>query len=449
MIIPQKSPSWLIGKIPTLLQQTYSGFWKLGLWFDEKENDLDDKKKIRISLAPGNYTNLHNRTESFHIYGGSSVAKDGDISLGDKMDEFAKTIIERVPKGEQIELRVQYRPFYEISRYQDKDFKSTGNWTDLQQKSKGQHVLNLQNDLFALGYWVTSGKEKPTVNQPATFNSSFDAYLYSAVKTFQFEHKNEGKLSATGTLDKKTADFIVNILSDGKNWKNGEIDYCRPGIPVNLTSLTKDHFCKYAISKPTRPTRFYQLPPSKNGYWYRYGDVIYTRSSGDLEDCYHNEIWGAKETIDALINLCTQWTSKHPDDPVEIGDISKWTGGKLSPHGTHQDGYGIDLRTNKTGKMDSTSYKFDKDLSVKFAKIARKYKFGRIITKCPHVAIMCNDDKLSNFTPESYVTLIESHQHHWHIDYWHNGCYLEPHLERAYCKNCIIQSTCNSEHKNL
>lgn len=394
--------------------------------------------------------------EDIYIHGGTS--QFNHIALAESMDVFIEEFHKRVPKGDQIKLIIQYRPFYSISRYQTDKYKTDKKWEILStdSKSNGTHVETLQKDLLNLGYWINTGTSNPS-NTDKTFGDG----LFSAIKTFQLEHKNKYSLELNGKLDEITAKAIINLLNDGNNYEGMDLKYQRPGLPVDLSSLQSKHFCYYANNKPARPKRFYQLPPPKNNEYKRYGEIQYTLQSGDLQDCYHNDIWGAKETIEALTKFCYKWYDKHSTDIVEVGDIALWTGGDMKPHGSHKDGYGIDIRTNKAGKMNHKSYKFDKDRAVEFAALAGEVGFGRIFTLCPYVAEETNNEisknlilktKYASKGLKAIVTLDYHHEHHFHFDYYPEGMSYgtslnSQNLSRAYCKDCVWNDTCDYDSK--
>lgn len=207
--------------------------------------------------------------------------------------------------------------------------------------------------------------------------------------------------------------------------------------------MPTDKFCKYA-----KPTRLYQLPPSPEHLYKRYGEVIYS-TGGDMADVYHNEAWGAKETIDALVALAKDWKSEA--DVLEIGDISAWNGSDIG-HRTHRDGYGVDIRSDKVGAMEkngAVNKKYDRAKSVDFAKKSIEKGFKYIHSLCPHVTKECNATAPEiNGTKYVYVNQVELHHHHFHMDFWQSGSKItDDHIDRYYCNKCGMSSSCESKHK--
>lgn len=301
-------------------------------------------------------------------------------------------------------------------------------WGGKKQDSDGAYIAELQKDLFSLGYWITDGLK---TQDPMVYDGDFGHGTYSGLKTFQYEHKESQSLKVAGVLDSKTAKVIKECIK--------KTSFKRPGVSVSLSNTKK----------------FYQLPPSKNYKRYNAASPDYVikkrsngqRVTGELEDVYHNHLWGTEEVIGALEKLAGAWTKKADytaaTDLIEIGDISTWCGGETR-HSTHKDGQGVDIRANSVGVLDRNEYKFNKDKSVAFAKLLKEKGFGRVITLCPHIA------KTINTPNNKYVTLIKYHEHHYHIDYSNSGGNVtDEHTERAYCKNCKWKSSCDSQYKKV
>lgn len=57
-----------------------------------------------------------------------------------------------------------------------------------------------------------------------------------------------------------------------------------------------------------------------------------------------NRSWGADTTIQAMMTTFKAYAETYPDAPdINVGDISKRRGGKISPHASHQSGRDIDI----------------------------------------------------------------------------------------------------------
>ncbi|MDG5817097.1 peptidoglycan-binding domain-containing protein [Chitinispirillales bacterium ANBcel5] len=405
-----------------------------------------EKTKHRLWLEHDPSTQNQGRT-NLCVLGNESRNTGGNIHIFDSetdftdMEVFKKNFVKRVESGGRLKMRVNYsQPAYGKYDLRDGDSDTEKKWGGEIRDEQGAFVEELQKDLFTLGYWITEGKDVPAIGAPMIYSGVFDKGVYSGLKTFQFEHMAKYGLDANGIIDAKTADAIKECLADK--------DFERPGVPVDISTIAARAFCGSAINKPERPQRFYQLPPSKSHCYKRYGNVCDT-STGVLSDVYHNDIWGAKEHIDALIKLAEEWKSEN--DVIEIGNISLFTGGRMPPHSSHQDGYGVDIRSAKVGSMQRASVEnrhYCKDSSVRFARKARELGFGRIMTQCPHVTVTCNE--YSEYTPSLFVVQYEGHHHHFHFDFWESGARIredQENLDLSYCSSCIKRDECNSQHK--
>jgi len=371
------------------------------------------------------------------------------VELDEKLTGYMRGVLD-VPTQEKLKdvsdrgLKVPGEESYGGYELQKGDKDRIGKWGGAVRKAEGKYVEELQRDLFSLGYWITDGLK---AYNPMVYDGDFGHGTYSGLKTFQYEHKDSYKLEVTGKLDRKSADALKECVRD-KSFR-------RPGIKIDPNDID-DGYCKHAMEKPAKPERYYQLPPCVDGSYKRYGECKCS-TGGELGDVYHNDIWGAKDTIDALISLAQKWKSEN--DTLEIGDISRWDAKKFSAHSSHLAGYSVDIRSDKVGAMQKggvDNKSFDKDKSVKLAKMAISLGFKYIITKCPHVAAECNrkiieEDRKNGI--KMYVNLHNGHHHHYHLDFWRNGTKLkfpdDRYSERAYCKECVHKDSCFSEYNTI
>ncbi|NLW30009.1 MAG: hypothetical protein GXY77_00970, partial [Fibrobacter sp.] len=294
-------------------------------------------------------------------------------------------------------------------------------------------------DLFKLGYWITDGLKVPGIGKAMVYDGCFGKGTYSGLKTFQYEHKDEYGLKVTGELDSKSAELIKKLIK--------KADFKRPGIPVEASSIPDGLFCVYANKKPSKPQRLFQLPPSPDHLYKRYGDVM-SSTGGELGDVYHNDAWGTKEMIESLVELSKDW--KENGDILEIGDISAWNCAAIG-HASHRDGHSVDIRSSKVGAMvkhDSPNHLYDKEKTVEFAKKAIDKGFKYVITLCPHVTRECNFLARKEELNYVYINQIENHHNHLHMDYWISGSRVEnPNIKKSFCKNCPQRGTCDSRYK--
>ena len=254
-------------------------------------------------------------------------------------------------------------------------------------------------------------------------------------KYFQYEHKDEYNLKVTGELDFKSTELIKKLINTP--------DFKRPGIPVEASSIPDGLFCVYANKKPSKPQKLFQLPPSPDHLYKRYGEVM-SSTGGELGDVYHNDAWGTKEMIESLVELSKEW--KDNGDVLEIGDISAWNCVNIG-HASHRDGHSVDIRSNRIGAMvkhDSPNHFYDKEKTVEFAKKAIDKGFKYVITLCPHVTRVCN----KNDENVLFLNQVESHHNHLHMDYWISGSRVKnPNIIKSFCKKCCQKDICDSDYK--
>jgi hypothetical protein len=82
---------------------------------------------------------------------------------------------------------------------------------------KSEFVKVLREDLLKLGYWSVNPIQNPL---EYAFSDEFESstevkkrFLYSALKTFQFEHKDKPGIAVNGELNKATAEAILEAYN--------------------------------------------------------------------------------------------------------------------------------------------------------------------------------------------------------------------------------------------
>jgi hypothetical protein len=300
-----------------------------------------------------------------------------------------------------------------------------------------KYVKVLREDLFNLGYWSVDLTLHP---DDYSFSPTFDRFLHDAIKTFQFEHKSVPGIKVDGIVNTVTAQAILDAYNESILV---EKEYSRPGV---------------IAEKFDSNVRFYQLPPSKNKTYKRYGEKLVKMAGSEMGNCIGNDIWGTREAIDAIISVADAWlqkgytvtiADKEIKDILNIGDISLWCGGDHPEHKAHENGKGIDIRTYLAGAMEmggSANHYFDRDKSVELALIAQMWGFTRMYTMCPYVTENANKNAGKG---NEFVTQVEPHMHHFHVDFETNyslgnrkNILKENIFAHSYCSKCKHKPSC-------
>ncbi len=123
--------------------------------------------------------------------------------------------------------------------------------------------------------------------------------------------------------------------------------------------------------------------------------------------------YGLPETIAALTSIGATWHKRHPTGPkIQISDISRRGGGKLTPHGSHRMGIDVDIRFMRTdGKMravnpliKSQKRFFDKALTQELVELIR----GNTVLNA-HLIMVNKRIGLSNVDGDN------DHNNHMHV----------------------------------
>lgn len=166
----------------------------------------------------------------------------------------------------------------------------------------------------------------------------------------------------------------------------------------------------------------WELPASGTGY------VAYNRNDTPVNYSYSlnparprerprmpDQI-GTRETIDRIQTLAREWYARHPDRPLQIGDISMPGGVDTPDHATHQNGRNVDVRPlrndSNSGAGANLTYRspsYDLELTKEFIRL--------VVEKYPGTTFYFNDARIYN-DPEfkGIVTSSDrSHDNHLHI----------------------------------
>ncbi len=82
--------------------------------------------------------------------------------------------------------------------------------------------------------------------------------------------------------------------------------------------------------------------------------------------------YATQQTVQKLQDIAKSWNAKHPNSPIQIGDIGKKGGGLFKPHVSHQKGVDIDMRpfskNGKQGPVSIYSKNYDAALTREFVR---------------------------------------------------------------------------------
>ena len=111
----------------------------------------------------------------------------------------------------------------------------------------------------------------------------------------------------------------------------------------------------------------------------------------------------------ALERLARLWKERHDGHMVQIGNISKLGGGRLSPHKSHRHGLDVDFRPfRKDGRIAGVTIhdrNYSHELTAEFVDLLRK--------ELPGVRILFNDKKLVPHKTQQYP----GHNDHLHVTF--------------------------------
>lgn len=122
------------------------------------------------------------------------------------------------------------------------------------------------------------------------------------------------------------ASNVITILNPGLT----ETTVLEPGQKILVEARMASEPVPYSSGKSNHGRiRNARLMPEGDGYF--------------LRDIRTHE-WGTDTTIQSLMTAFHLYAERYPDGPaINLGDISKRRGGKLSPHKSHQSGRDVDV----------------------------------------------------------------------------------------------------------
>ena len=165
-----------------------------------------------------------------------------------------------------------------------------------------------------------------------------------------------------------------------------------------------------------------ELPESGKGYvtynrndtpkWYEYSlDPAKPKERPRMPDQI-----GTRETIERIQALGREWYARHPDRPLQIGDMSLPGGVKTPQHATHRDGLVFDMRPLRKDDKWGTGANVphynnpdhDRELTKDFIRM--------VVQKYPGTKIYFNDEKIYK-DPEfkGVVSPKGGHNDHLHV----------------------------------
>jgi hypothetical protein len=154
----------------------------------------------------------------------------------------------------------------------------------------------------------------------------------------------------------------------------------------------------------------YELPATGTGYTiYNLNDLA---GRSGLDDPTGLDEIGTKETIERIIRLGEEWNKVHPDQALQIGDISRPGGIDTPDHDTHMDGKAFDMRALRikdgTGSFTYESKNYSRDLTKEFIRCVRLLY--------PKTTFYYNDKGIYEDKEfKSFVTYKKDHDNHIHV----------------------------------
>ena len=248
-------------------------------------------------------------------------------------------------------------------------------WEGVVRDHSGNFVLELQNDLIRLGYWVSSPSDNFGMNNDGIFGNM----VHGSVWLFQREHE----LDTTGIAGVRVASRIKKILLKLEE----EEKYERPGNMI-------------IDAGPLGNREVFQLSPSRN-FSHRNPDYHPTH-------LFLNDLWGKKESVECMNNVARIWV-ENDKEIFDIGDMIKNDGSAFPPevHRGHRRGVEADIRSPIYCNLLSES--FDKRQSLELAILFFENGVDRILFDCKYVIDQCE-------ALEYYMRALWPHHHHFHVD---------------------------------
>jgi RHS repeat-associated protein len=142
--------------------------------------------------------------------------------------------------------------------------------------------------------------------------------------------------------------------------KTLSFDHEAPGVSISKSG--KDATIDY-IDDPVTPSGWTQVKDSP-------GIKV---SKGKVNGQPRTERQWAKDAVAAdLKRIGEVWHKKHPDNPIQLGDISLKGGGPLSPHSSHREGVDVDIGFVRADPKAPRRLQFDDPTSTYSQELTRE-----------------------------------------------------------------------------
>jgi LysM repeat protein len=86
--------------------------------------------------------------------------------------------------------------------------------------------------------------------------------------------------------------------------------------------------------------------------------------------------YGTASTVEKIQNIAKEWNKRHPNLPVQIGDMSKKGGGDISGHASHEKGVDVDMRPFRKdgtqGPVTINQKNYDAKTTREFVKMVKE-----------------------------------------------------------------------------
>lgn len=299
--------------------------------------------------------------------------------------------------------RIALQPPAEVTlqRGDNDQYRKWGGTTHL---VEGDHVTRLQQRLVELGYWV-SGHEN---GYGMKCDGDYGVSTTGAVATFQLENlavDGEGNIDESKVTGNCDADTLAAInAADG-----------RP------SHIAKSATRAATTSPKVEPSPFVQLPPSED--FLRYSPNYDDGGAIPLLSTKHFRImsdnWGQPALVEMIQKVAGEWREAGMERLL-VGDLSRFSGGKMPSHQSHQFGMGVDIDHNRYCSVNREP--FEVENALKLAKLFEKHGATVVYFNCHHVIENCDIAKYAG-----------SHHHHFHVDreFGHHD------RTRTTCQHCL------------
>jgi peptidoglycan hydrolase-like protein with peptidoglycan-binding domain len=118
--------------------------------------------------------------------------------------------------------------------------------------------------------------------------------------------------------------------------------------------------------------------------------------------------FGLESIINAVVALARKWFLRHPEVPLQIGDISRRGGGSFPPHASHKIGRDVDVRPIRLdNRMDAVSVGEPQYDTLRTEELVKT-----ILERHPTATMFFNDQRLINKGLTKYAA---GHRNHLHI----------------------------------